>query len=66
MLIIIFFANNNNEFNNNNSFNVKIVSRKTIDPKSMIKNDGNDYFRDIPCDNDLFVIYFLASSHGLM
>lgn len=40
------------------------VTREKIDPKDMV-SDAN-YFRDLPCDNDLFIIYHLASMHGLL
>ncbi|MBE6149295.1 MAG: DUF2207 domain-containing protein [Firmicutes bacterium] len=40
------------------------VTREKINPKDMV-SDAN-YFRDLPCDNDLFIIYHLASMHGLL
>ena len=46
------------------------VGSKTFDyslaPKKLPKNDEINYFRDIPCNKDVFRAYWVANNYGLM
>ena len=59
-------VDNMSSFNKDGFSNARLVSMKKIDSKDLVDTVNNNYFRDIPCDNDLFIIYFLASNHKLL
>lgn len=55
------------ENGNPKGFNMftKTVTRKIMDPKDVVEKTER-YSREIPCYNDLFILYYMASKHGLL